>query len=438
MSWHVTGNVPPGLDFSGLNGPGSVNVGSLHLEGTPTAGGSYVVTLQTFEFANEGGDGSPIYNYTITVNGGPANSPPSFSTHPASQSVTVGASVTFNSAAGGTPAPTFQWRKNNVDIGGATSSSFTINSVTEGDGGSYTVVATNSQGSATSNAATLTVSAALSAPSFTTQPSSQSVTTGGLVTFSAAANGNPAPTYQWRKNGNNIGGATNSSYSIGSVSAGDAGDYTVVASNSQGSATSSVATLTVEAAGPALSAPVITTHPASQTITTGQSVTFTASAGGNPVPTLQWRKNGIAIGGATGTSLVIASASLGDAGDYSVVATNSQGTATSNSATLTVRSTRNTDFNGDGHPDILWQNTTSGERVVWFMNGTTQLGAVSLGLVPTEWSIAAAADFNGDGYSDILWRNTATGEGAVWFMNGATQLNAASLGVVPTEWSMRD
>jgi hypothetical protein len=432
MSWQVAGSVPPGLNFSGLTGPGSVNVGSLHLQGTPTAGGSYVVTLQTFEFANEGGSGSPVYNYTITVNGGPANSPPSFSTHPASQTMTAGASVTFSSAAGGTPAPTFQWRKNNVDIGGATSSSLTINSVTEGDAGSYTVVATNSQGSATSNPATLTVSAVLSAPSFTIQPASQSVNAGGGVTFSASASGNPTPTYQWRKNGNNIGGATNSSYSIGSVSAGDAGDFTVVASNSQGSVTSNVAALTVS---PSLTAPVFTQQPDSQMVVVGHSLNLSATASGNPAPSYQWRKNGVNLVGATASTYSIDHVLVGDAGSYTVVATNAQGSVLSNPSNITVQSLGG-DFNADGQADLIWQNAATGERVIWLMNGTAISQVVSLGTIPLDWSIAAAADFNADGQTDLVWQNAATGERVFWLMNGTAIGQVVSLGNIPLEWSV--
>ena len=66
-------------------------------------------------------------------------------------------------------------------------------------------IATNSSGSINSNTATLTVG---NSPVFTTQPISQSATTGSTVTFTVAANGSPTPTIQWRKNGITISGAT--------------------------------------------------------------------------------------------------------------------------------------------------------------------------------------------------------------------------------------
>ena len=94
------------------------------------------------------------------------------------------------------------------------------------------------------------------------------------------------------------------------------------------------------------------------------------------------------------------------------------------------------DFNGDGKADILWQNTNTGERYVWFMNGTTYASSASLGIVPTAWSLAANSDLNADGKTDLLWENTTTGERYVWFMNGMTYTGSASLGIVPTTWSI--
>jgi hypothetical protein len=181
-----------------------------------------------------------------------AGAAPGFSTHPTSQSVTAGEGVTFTAAASGSPAPTYQWRKGGVNIGGATHSSFTLGSATLADAGDYSVVATNSLGSTTSNTATLTVNPGLAAPSFSAHPASQTVVVGTTLTLNATATGYPAPTYQWRKDGANIGGATHGTFTLASVVVADAGAYTVVATNSQGSATSNVATISVGKATPAV------------------------------------------------------------------------------------------------------------------------------------------------------------------------------------------
>lgn len=175
--------------------------------------------------------------------------------------------------------------------------------------------------------------AAAVAPTFTTQPASQSVTAGDPVTFTIAVSGSPAPTLQWRKDGVALGGETSTSLAFSNVAEADAGAYDCVATNSAGTVTSAAATLAVSAAAVA---PSFTTQPASQSVTVGDSVTFTVAVSGNPAPSLQWRKDGAALGGETTTTLSLANVAETDAGDYDCVATNSAGTTSSNAGTLTV------------------------------------------------------------------------------------------------------
>jgi parallel beta-helix repeat protein len=77
------------------------------------------------------------------------------------------------------------------------------------------------------------------------------------------------------------------------------------------------------------------------------------------------------------------------------------------------------DFNGDGQADILWRNKTTGQNVVWLMNGTTYSNYAELMQVTdTNWQIVGTGDFNNDGKTDVLWRNTSTGQNVVWLMDG--------------------
>src|SRR5256885_8402679 len=93
---------------------------------------------------------------------------------PASQTVTAGQTASFSVTATGTAPLTYQWRKNNVAISGATSSAYTTAATTSSDNGAqFIVVVSNAAGSATSSAAMLTVSAAAVAPSVTMQPRSE-------------------------------------------------------------------------------------------------------------------------------------------------------------------------------------------------------------------------------------------------------------------------
>jgi hypothetical protein len=152
--------------------------------------------------------------------------------------------------------------------------------------GSSTITVTNLSSGATggvcssnisaNNTTVITVNAA---PAITTQPSSQSICNGNAVTFNVIATGTPTPTYQWRKAGNNITGATNNSYNIPSVAAGDAAAYSVVLTNSCGTTTSNNATLTVNQPPTANAGTALTTcfNSGAVNITAGSSASNQAS-----------------------------------------------------------------------------------------------------------------------------------------------------------------
>ena len=131
-----------------------------------------------------------------------------------------------------------------MNISGATAASYTTPPVTSGDNGAlFSVVISNSAGSVTSNNASLTVRVP---PSITKQPANKSVPVGATPKFSVTATGTSPLTYQWRKNGVNISGATKASYNTPPVTAADNGAlFSVVVSNAAGSVTSNNATLTV-------------------------------------------------------------------------------------------------------------------------------------------------------------------------------------------------
>jgi hypothetical protein len=94
------------------------------------------------------------------------------------------------------------------------------------------------------------------------------------------------------------------------------------------------------------------------------------------------------------------------------------------------------DFNGDGKSDILWQNNSTGARVVWFMNGTSLISSVNFATLGTSWNIVGSEDFNGDLNSDILWQNSVTGERVIWLMHGTSLVNSVPLGIVGTSWNI--
>jgi hypothetical protein len=94
------------------------------------------------------------------------------------------------------------------------------------------------------------------------------------------------------------------------------------------------------------------------------------------------------------------------------------------------------DFNSDGHDDILWQNLSDGSRAIWFMNKWTYTGVFALlPQVTPSWRMVGVADFSGDRRADILWRHRDSGENVIWVMNGASWGGAYSvLPSVSTDW----
>src|SRR5947207_1781600 len=180
---------------------------------------------------------------------------------------------------------------------------------------------------------TPTPSATPRPPRITTQPVNKTVNVGQTATFSVTATGTAPLHYQWRKNGVNISGATNSSYTTPATVAADNGSvFSVVVSNSGGSVTSNNATLMVRIP------PTITTQPANKTVNVGQTAKFSVTATGTTPLQYQWMKNGVNITGATKASYTTPPTTAADNGSlFAVTVSNAAGSVTSNNAMLTVR-----------------------------------------------------------------------------------------------------
>jgi len=255
---------------------------------------------------------------------------PAITTQPASQTVAAGGAATFSVATANTVTG-YQWHKNGNNIAGATTSVLTLDNVQGSDAGSYDVTVSNGAGPVISSVALLSVS-----PTITVQPANSTNLPLSTASFTVVAGGQGPLSFQWRRDGTNlidggnIQGAMNSTLSVQSVTPQDAGSYSVVVSNPAGSATSADALLV-----PVL-LPTITTSPVGQAVAAGTDVTFTADAVGTPPLFYQWTLNGEDIAGATGTSCTRINVQSGDAGNYSVVVSNSAGTVASGGAALTV------------------------------------------------------------------------------------------------------
>jgi len=184
------------------------------------------------------------------------NSAPRITVQPQSQTAIEGSNVTFSVTATGTQPLSYQWLFKGINLNGATDSLLTLTGVTSNDAGSYSVTITNAFGSTNSDIAVLTVVPFSEPPVITGEPQSQIVNEGENVAFTVEAMGDPPLKFQWRFNGAVIAGATDSTFSLFSVTTNQTGIYTVTVSNNGGSTNSLPAMLTVNAVAqqfPALS-----------------------------------------------------------------------------------------------------------------------------------------------------------------------------------------
>ncbi len=379
----------------------------------------------------------PNVSFSLDNSTTPVPLPPLVTTTPAGTSVTVGQSYSFTAAASGSPAPTVQWQSSTdggvtySDIAGATSTTYTGVATPADNAHWFRAVFTNASGSVTTGAGALTVTPAPVAPLVTTSPTSTSVTVGQSYSFVAAASGIPAPTVQWERSTDGgltwapVTGATSASYSATAAPADDGAQFRAVFTNSQGTATTSPATLSV----PLL--PVVTTSPLAVTVAAGASFSFTAAASGYPTPTVQWERsndNGLTwapVVGATSTTYT-ATAAAGDQGaQFEAVFTNSSGSATTTPAVLYVTQppvvttspaststaiggayTFTATATGQPAPDVQWQR--SGDNGVTWGPVTGALTVVHPGVTTTTYTATAAAADGGAQFRAVFSNTTGS------------------------------
>jgi hypothetical protein len=216
---------------------------------------------------------------------------------------------------------------------------------------------------------------ACSLPVIATPPASISQCAGTTATFTVSVTGTGL-SYQWRKAGINITGATNASYSINAISAGDAGSYDVVVTNTCGSTISSAAGLSIT------QATTIGQQPAGQAVCVGTNATMSVVAAGSGL-TYQWLKDGNIITGATTPTYTIVNTTAASAGNYTVTVTGACGTVVSMTASLVIL----TGTSCGTAVSALDPDITSARLMPNVVRTTTVLQLKSRKSMATAWSI---------------------------------------------------
>ena len=289
--------------------------------------------------------------------------PPFFNTAPANANVYPGDSTNFNLNAGGPGVITYQWQFNSNNIAGATNTTLNLFNCQLTNAGFYRLVASNSFGSTPSLNAQLAIRLE---PRITQNPAPLNADASDTVNFSVAYSSLSAVSFQWFFNSAPIVGATNNPLVIPTVSSNNAGNYSVVITNSNGSATSTSALLSVN------STLRFKTQPITNLFTTAGIVTnISAVAAGEPALSYQWFMNGTPLAGATTSIIPFNPIDRTNSGAYYLVVSNNSGSITSVVARVTAF----------GAPLNSWVNTNplpSG-TVIADLKSDGPLGVVLIG-----------------------------------------------------------
>jgi hypothetical protein len=284
-TWAISGTVkdPLNAGVSNANVYATATISSVTYNASAQSDGSGNFSLPvvngTWTLGANTNSGLFYPSQSVVVNGANATgkvlSPTVISFNPTNQSRFVGNSVTFNVGTNAPGTPTFQWQvstnsgstwsnlANDSTYSGATSNTLLASNLTLGlSGNQYRVAVAYSYNSTpvteNSTAATLTVTAV--APSYSLQPSNQTVNAGSGTFFQVNVSGTPFPTTQWQvstdggaifndlSDGGFYSGATNTVLNVSNPDTSLSGrQYRCVATNVGGTVTSNAATLTVNA-----------------------------------------------------------------------------------------------------------------------------------------------------------------------------------------------
>gem|GEM_PF-859890 len=319
-------------------------------------------------------------------------SPPTITKNLVNQSVAAGDDVVMVIQASGRAPFYYRWYKNTTLISGATSSTLVLTNVSSADEATYTVAVSNGDGTSLSKGAKVSI---VDLPVITTQPVGTGVKIGGTATLSVNYSSEVSATVQWYQDDVPIDGATNKTLTIKNTTVDDAGTYYAEVENAAGITTSSNAEVYI------LYPPTIIRDLKSTTVVQGATLQLEISVEGTQPMGFAWLKDGVTINGPNTRILAIQNIQPIQAGKYSVIITNTDGSAVSGSATVTVLplpviteqpSTVVVTISNDFQLNVT-ATSTSKMSYQWMVNGTNISGGTNSILTVTNSQWGDAGDY---------------------------------------------
>ena len=309
----------------------SLNTTTGVISGTPTVANSYTVTLTA---TNAGGTSAPR---ALTLTVGALSSITSAATSTGS----VGAAYSFNVTSTVVVPAVTSYNISGLPAGLSADTNTGAITGTPTTAGTYTLSLSANNATGTGPVSTLTLTIG-NRPAITSLATAAG-TVGTPFNYSMAASFTPT---SYAATGLPGGLVLNTATGLINGTPNTAGTFAVslTATNSFGTGNATTLTLTISPApatggggGGALgSAPAVTTNPADQSVVEGATATFTVVATGTAPLTYQWRRDLVAISGATSATLTLTGVKLADVGSYSVLISNAIGSIASGAAQLTV------------------------------------------------------------------------------------------------------
>jgi hypothetical protein len=291
---------------------------TLTLSGVSLVPPNPVITAGPLPYSGSPGDNTPSTDFAVTLSASSAT-PQVFQWYQATATAT-------NALVDGLNA-------NGTSIYGSATASLSFTNAHSADTAGYFVVITNAYGAVTSSPAFLNIGSS-SAPVITALAfTNATIVAGNNTNQTVTATGSPTPVFYWFDNDNNLlQSSTSPSLALTNVQYSQLGTYSIIASNSLGTATNTFALNVIVP-------PSISSQPTNLLLNLGGPAAFAVTASGVPAPTYQWYLGNLAISGATNASFAIASVVLTNTGVYKVVVANAAGSITSSNAVLAVNST---------------------------------------------------------------------------------------------------